>query len=252
MLWDGGTNHIETMPLAPLSNHLEMGETLVNVVSKLNADPEYQRRFARLYGRQPIDSYQFLRALAQFTAALTSANSRYDLYVRKEAGAELASHELRGLAVLRENCSPCHAGELFTDESYRNNGLDYRFPLDSGRAHITGRPSDVGRFKVPSLRNVARTAPYMHDGRFQTLEEVLDHYDHGLVTSTTLDKAFQREKGLPRLKLSAQEKQDVIAFLGTLTDESFLHDERLADPTTSSTGTGALSIGVSVSKSIPY
>ncbi|TGE08232.1 cytochrome-c peroxidase [Hymenobacter fodinae] len=230
LLWDGGANHIETMPLAPLANHLEMGETLANVLHKLNANPDYQRRFAKLYGRQPIDSYQFLRVLAQFTASLTSANSRYDHFRRHEAGGMLSKSELRGLSVLRRNCTPCHAGDTFTDESYRNNGLDRAFPLDSGRAHITGRRSDVGRFKVPSLRNVAVTAPYMHDGRFQTLEQVLNHYDQGIVTSPTLDPIFQQPNRRPQIPLSPQEKTDLLAFLNTLTDESFLHDKRLAAP----------------------
>ncbi|QJX47887.1 cytochrome-c peroxidase [Hymenobacter taeanensis] len=252
LLWDGGANHIETMPLAPLSNHLEMGETLADVVRKLNASAEYRQRFAQLYGRQPIDSYQFLRALAQFTAALTSANSRYDRYMRQEAGGELSDGELRGLAVLRKNCAPCHAGELFTDESYRNNGLDHAFPLDSGRAHITGRRSDVGRFKVPSLRNIALTAPYMHDGRFKTLTEVLDHYDHGLAASPTLDTVFHQLQGPPGITLSAQQKQDLLAFLGTLTDETFLHDKRLAAPASHSTGTTALTAGVATGNSKSY
>ncbi|TGD82645.1 cytochrome-c peroxidase [Hymenobacter wooponensis] len=252
LLWDGGANHIETMPLAPLANHLEMGETLANVVRKLNADPVYKQLFADLYGRQPIDSYQFLRALAQFTAALTSANSRYDHYVRCEAGGELTKSELHGLLVLRKSCSPCHSGDMFTDESYRNNGLNHTFPLDSGRAHITGRKSDVGRFKVPSLRNVTLTAPYMHDGRFQTLEEVLNHYDQGVVVSPTLDPLFLQPTGRPRIRLSAQEKTDLLAFLSALTDESFLQDERLADPSTTHLEARPLAAGISSHKSVPY
>jgi cytochrome c peroxidase len=252
LLWDGGANHIETMPLAPLANHLEMDETLANVVRKLNADPEYRRRFAELYGRQPIDSYQFLRALAQFTAALTSDNSRYDHYVRHEAGGWLSESELRGLTVLRKNCSPCHSGELFTNESYRNNGLDHTFPLDSGRAHITGRPSDVGCFKVPSLRNVTLTAPYMHDGRFQTMEEVLNHYDQGVVSSLTLDTQFQQAEGRPRIKLSVRDKADIVAFLSTLTDESFLQDERLADPATRPVKAQPVATRTSAPKAVSY
>jgi cytochrome c peroxidase len=252
LLWDGGANHIETMPLAPLANHLEMGETLIRVVDKLNADPAYRRRFAELYDRQPIDSYQFLRALAQFTAALTSANSRYDHYVRHEAGGEMLDNELRGLVVLRKNCTPCHSGELFTDESYRNNGLNHTFPLDSGRAHITGRPSDIGRFKVPSLRNVTLTAPYMHDGRFQTLTEVLNHYDQGVVTSSTLDARFQQTQGPPRIKLSAQDKADLLAFLSTLTDESFIRDKRLANPEAEPSKASLLATDIYAHKAVSY
>ena len=228
--WDGGPSNIETLPLAPITNPVEMDETLDNVLRKLNADASYQRRFQQVFGGSgPIDSYQFLRALAQFTAALTSSNSRYDKYARQESGGTLTASEVRGLAVLRQKCSSCHAGELFTDESFRNNGLDRRFPLDSGRAHITGGSRDVGRFKVPSLRNVALTGPYMHDGRFTTLEAVLDHYDHGMVESVTLDPQLRRSGLGPGIALAPQERQDLLAFLHTLTDEQFLRNPQLAE-----------------------
>lgn len=228
--WDGGPSNIETMPLAPITNPVEMDETLDNVLRKLNADASYQRRFKQVFGGNgPIDSYQFLRALAQFTAALTSSNSRYDQYARQQAGGTLTASELRGLTVLRQKCGSCHAGELFTDESFRNNGLDRRFPLDSGRAHITGGQRDVGRFKVPSLRNVVLTGPYMHDGRFTTLEAVLDHYDHGMVESATLDPQLRRSGLEPGIALAPQERQDLLAFLHTLTDEQFLRNPQLAE-----------------------
>ena len=221
--WDGGPKNLETLPLAPLTNPLEMDETLPRVLARLNADADYPRRFAAVYGAGPIDSYQFLRALAQFTAALTSANSRYDQVVRGEAGAVLTAGEIRGRVLVAQKCASCHATDLFTDETYRNNGLSATFEADSGRAHITRRTSDVGRFKVPSLRNVALTAPYMHDGRFATLAQVLGHYDHGVVASSTLD-ATLRPAGIP---LTATEQADIIAFLHTLTDDSFVHDSRL-------------------------
>jgi len=228
--WDGGAKNIELMPLAPITNPVEMDETLDNVLRKLNVDTGYQRRFAQVFGGSgPIDSYQFLRALAQFTAALTSSNSRYDHYSRQEAGGTFTAAEVRGLRVMRQKCGSCHAGELFTDESFRNNGLDRSFALDSGRAHITDSRLDVGRFKVPSLRNVALTAPYMHDGRFNTLSEVLDHYDHGMVESLTLDPQLRRPGQQPGISLSAQERQDLLAFLHTLTDEQFLRNPQLAE-----------------------
>ncbi|WP_231402636.1 cytochrome-c peroxidase [Hymenobacter guriensis] len=229
LLWDGGAKHLETMPLAPLTNPVEMDETLENVLRKLNADADYQRRFAEVYGRKPIDSQQLLRALAQFTASLTSANSRYDQYARGEAGGTLTPAELRGLSVLRQKCASCHATDLFTDESYRNNGLPGGFAADSGRAHITQQRADRGRFKVPSLRNVARTAPYMHDGRFATLAQVLAHYDHGVTESPTLDPQLRRADGQLGIPLTAGEQADLLAFLGTLTDERFLHDARLSE-----------------------
>ncbi|MET4107094.1 cytochrome c peroxidase [Hymenobacter sp. UYP22] len=228
-MWDGGARHIETMPLAPITNPVEMDETLENVLRKLNADASYQQRFEQVYGSRPITSQQLLKALAQFTASLTSSNSRYDHYARQEKGGELTGAEVRGLAIMRQKCGSCHAGELFTDETYRNNGLDRSFWADSGRAHITGRPQDVGRFKVPSLRNVALTPPYMHDGRFRTLREVLDHYASGMVESGTLDVQLRRSGSGPGISLTEDEKTDLLAFLQTLTDTEFLHDKRLAE-----------------------
>ncbi len=227
--WDGGPKSLETLPLAPLTNPLEMDETLPGVLAKLNADAAYPRRFAAVYGPGPITSYQFLRALAQFTAALTSANSRYDQYVRGEGSAGLSAPELRGRALFAQKCGSCHATDLFSDETYRNNGLSASFGADSGRAHITGRAADVGRFKVPGLRNVALTAPYMHDGRFATLEAVLAHYDHGVVASLTLDAVLRPAGGPLGIALTATEQADLIAFLRTLTDDTFIHNQRLAE-----------------------
>ena len=227
--WDGGPKNLETLPLAPLTNPLEMDETLPRVLARLNADVTYTRRFAAVYGPGPIDSYRFLRALAQFTASLTSAGSRYDQYVRGERNAMLSAGEQHGRVLLAQKCSGCHATDLFTDETYRNNGLDATFGADSGRAHITGRATDVGRFKVPSLRNVALTAPYMHDGRFATLEQVLAHYNHGVVASPTLDAALRPAGGPLGILLTAAEQADLVAFLNTLTDDAFLHDQRLAE-----------------------
>ena len=230
LLWDGGASNLETMPLAPLTNPVEMDETLPGVLRKLNADADYPQLFAQVYGGSgPIDSYQLLRALAQFTASLTSANSRYDKYVRQEAGGTFTAAEQSGRTLFQAKCSGCHATDLFTDESFRNNGLDTSFGADSGRAHITGRASDVGRFKVPSLRNVALTTPYMHDGRFKTLPQVLAHYDHGVQPSATLDAALRPAGGALGIPLTIQEQADLLAFLGTLTDNEFVHDARLAE-----------------------
>ncbi|RZL08354.1 MAG: hypothetical protein EOO62_15460, partial [Hymenobacter sp.] len=159
---DGGVRGLELQALAPLTSAQEMNTPLTDALAKLNADPEYQRRFAAIYGPGKIDTPQFLKALAQFTAALTSTNSHYDKHVRHEPGGEFSELERRGQALFQQKCSSCHATDLFTDESFRNNGLNAAFPVDSGRAHITLNPADAGRFRVPSLRNIARTAPYMH------------------------------------------------------------------------------------------
>jgi len=227
---DGGPKHLETLPLAPLTNPREMGTTLADVLAKLNADSAYARQFAAVYGRRPISSYQLLRALAQFTAALTSAQSRYDLHVRHAAGGHFTAAEQRGQALFGAKCGSCHATDLFTDGSFRNNGLNRRFAQDSGRVVVTFLAADRGRFAVPSLRNVARTAPYMHDGRFGTLAQVLAHYDHGMVESPTLDPVFRGPGGRLGIPLTAAEQRDLLAFLATLTDEAFCQAPDFADP----------------------
>ena len=224
---DGGVLGLELQALAPLTDAHEMNLPLAATLAKLNADAEYRRRFAAIYGPGQIDTPQFLRALAQFTASLTSAGAHYDKYVRHEAGGELSPQEVSGLAIFEAKCRNCHTTDLFTDESFRNNGLDRTFPRDSGRAHITSRAPDRGRFKVPSLRNVAVTAPYMHDGRFATLAQVLAHYDHGVQPSATLDPALRQPSGRLGIPLSAPEQADLLAFLTTLTDKAFLTDPRL-------------------------
>ena len=227
---DGGARSLELQALAPLTSHAEMDLSLPAALARLNADPDYRRRFAAIYGPGLIDTPQFLRALAQFTAALTSANSRYDKYRQHAPGVALNQQEIKGLAIFRAKCGGCHAGELFTDESFRNNGLDHTFARDSGRANITMRTADRGRFKVPGLRNVARTAPYMHDGRFATLPQVLAHYAHGVRPSPTLDPQLRRADGQLGIALSTSEQAALLAFLHTLTDEEFLTDKRLAAP----------------------
>ena len=227
---DGGVRGLELQALAPLTSPQEMNEPLADALAKLNADPEYRRRFAAIYGPGQIDTPQFLKALAQFTSALTSADSRYDKYVRHEPGGTLTASELRGRALFQQKCSSCHATDLFTDESFRNNGLDRTFPIDSGRAHISQQPTDAGRFRVPSLRNVARTAPYMHDGRFATLPAVLDHYAHGVRPSRTLDPHLRQPDGRLGLPITAREQQELLAFLNTLTDNNLLTNPRFAPP----------------------
>ena len=227
---DGGVLGLELQALAPLTSPAEMNMPLADALARLNADAEYRRQFAAIYGPGKIDTPQFLRALAQFVASLTSANSRYDKHVRHEAGGELSSNETSGLLTFKAKCGSCHATDLFTDERYHNNGLDHAFPTDSGRAHITSRTRDRGLFKVPSLRNVARTAPYMHDGRFGTLAQVLAYYDHGVQPSPTLDPLLRQPGGRLGIALSATEQANLLAFLNTLTDNDFLADRRLAPP----------------------
>jgi cytochrome c peroxidase len=170
-----------------------------------------------------------LKALSQFMATLVSANSRYDKYVRKEAGATLTATELAGLEQFKQKCAACHATELFTDQTFRNNGILNDFSHDQGRAEVSALPDDIGKFAVPSLRNIEKTAPYMHNGKFKTLDSVLDHYANEVKDSPTLDPLLQ-QGGRLGIALSDAEKQQIIAFLKTLTDNDFLTDPRFQEP----------------------
>lgn len=220
-MWDGGVNHIEVMPLAPLTNSAEMGESISNIVKKLQQHDEYPALFKNVFGGDSIDDRQMFWALAQFMTNQISANSKYDYYITgKEA---LSGQEMRGLALFRRNCAACHKEPLFTDYSFQNNGLYIVYP-DSGRYRITKKTNDVGRFKVPTLRNVAVTYPYMHDGSIATLQDVLTHYATGVVAANNNLSLQLYKNGSPGLKLNSQEQEDIVSFLNTLTDEAFLND----------------------------
>lgn len=225
--WDGGVFNLDLFSIAPIENPLEMDEKIGNVLEKLRKKEKYATLFQKAYGTKEITTERFLKALSQFMNTLVSANSRYDKYVRKEAGGTLTGEELSGLAIFKQKCGSCHSGELFTDQSYRNNGLAVYNAEDTGRHRITQKDSDKYKFKVPSLRNIAVTAPYMHDGRFYTLDAVLNHYNEGMIDSPTLEPVFRNEKKLG-IPLSTDEKTKLIAFLKTLTDDTFLKDKRFA------------------------
>lgn len=223
---DGGINHIELQPLGPITNPIEMDENISNVIAKLQASEKYRRLFKNAYGDEVINSQHMLKAMAQFMGLLYSYNSKFDHYKRREKKVELTEQELRGYGIFLEKCNSCHKEPLFSDFQFRSNGLSYNSNLkDSGRAHITGLEEDRFKFKTPSLRNIALTKPYMHDGRFTTLEQCLDHYTNGITNFTNLDPLLTN--GIP---LSAQEKSDIISFLNTLTDYEFVQDKRFGDP----------------------
>ena len=193
--WDGATSHLDLFPIIPITNEVE----------------------------------NFLKAIAQFMVMMVSYNSKYDKYVRNEDGVTLTEQELQGMHVFQEKCASCHTTDLFSDGSFRNNGLPPNSSLnDIGRAEVSGSTNDNYKFKVPSLRNVTLTAPYMHDGRFGSLESVLNFYQNGVQDSPTLDPLLKTEEGLG-ISLDDTEKLALIAFLGTLTDEEFINDERFAE-----------------------
>ena len=226
-MWDGGVNHIEVQPLAPIINPVEMDETMENVIVKLKKDLAYQQMFTEVFGDNTINSQRIFRAIAQFQGMLVSANSKYDKYVRGEPGGVLSDAEQRGLTLFTEKkCASCHVPPLFTDFSFRNNGLRYNTALnDSGRAHVTGLASDRNKFKVPSLRNITVTSPYMHDGRFKKLSEVMNHYTSGIIQSKTLAPELKE-----KIKLTENEKVDIISFLLTLSDKEFVFNSNHSYP----------------------
>lgn len=222
--WDGGINHIEVQALSPLTAPNEMAENIDSVLQKLRADAVYKKMFKKAFGKDSINSQKMLKALAQFVGTLVSANSRYDRFKRGEAAFNPA--ELHGYEVFKAKCATCHVEPLFTDNSFRNNGLPLNEYLkDYGRMRITTEPSDSLKFRVPSLRNVSVTQPYTHDGRLYSLGQVIEHYRMGIQPSPTLDSSLIN--GIPFTKL---EKYDLIQFLATLTDTSFLKNKRFSQP----------------------
>jgi len=223
--WDGGINHIEVQPLAPITAPNEMAETIENVLKKLNADTSYKRMFAAAFRNPTINSQQMLKAIAQFLGSIQSYNTKYDKVKRGEAA--FSKSEEVGYEIFKAKCNSCHREPLFTDYSFRNNGLDAQPRVqDNGRMDITGLAKDSLKFKVPSLRNITLSKPYMHDGRFYSIGRVIDHYRSGINTSQpNLDSLLKN-----RIDISNQEKIDLISFLFALKDEVLIRDARLQQP----------------------
>lgn len=225
--YDGASNNLEMVPIVPIHNELEMNENLPSIISKIETDPKYIRLFELAFPNQKISSQNMLKALAQFMTVMISANSKYDKYIRNEVGGTFTSEEKAGLQIFRNKCASCHTSDLFTDNSFRNNGLPPNPRLnDLGREEVSGDVADRYKFKVPSLRNVALTAPYMHDGRLGSLESVLNFYSNGMIDSETLDPILKNQNQLG-ISLSSEEKQQLIAFIKTLTDDDFITNSQL-------------------------
>lgn len=222
--WDGGISHIELQPLAPLLDPHEMAEDLNQVIVKLEKDKSYPVLFNQVFGSRVINSQRILKALAQFTASLVSADAKYDRVKRGEL--QFNDYEQKGYFLFRQKCARCHQEPLFTDFSYRNTGMELDSTLmDYGRMRITGRKEDSLRFRVPSLRNVFLTFPYGHDGRFTTISEVLEHYNSGIIQSATLDSSL-----IKGILISENDRFYLISFLATLTDSSFINNPMYSDP----------------------
>jgi len=219
--WDGRATTLEDQAFGPVVNPIEMNETWINVENKLNANTEYKQLFKDAFNIDYIDSTHVVMAIAQFERSLISSNSKFDKFYRGEE--TLSPSELNGYAIFNSekgDCFHCHGTQLFMDNLFHNNGLDPEPFTDLGYSTVTGNSSDDGKFKTPTLRNIEVSAPYMHDGRFFTLEQVVDHYDMGGHYSSTIDPNMKKV-GIG-LQLTNQEKVDLIAFLKTLTDSDFI------------------------------
>lgn len=242
--WDGRALSLEEQILQPVENVIEMHDTWPNVVGKLQADDGYVELFCDAFGTTTIDKYKAAKAIAQFLRTMISGNSRFDQFQRGEITPTI--DEQFGILLTQQeggdpaaglggqwgaDCFHCHphAGALFTDGIMRNNGLDSTF-TDLGLGGVTGLPQDMGVFKVPTLKNVALSAPYMHDGRFATLEEVIDHYDSGGHPSPTVSPFMKFTQG--GLQLTPEKKTQLLAFLNMLTDMDFVNNPEFQDPGT--------------------
>lgn len=232
--WDGRVKGLRHQVLHPIADPVEMGQSPEKAAAAIAASDEYRRLFARAFGDETITPERLGLALEQFLLTLISQESKFDKAARGEV--KLTAEEQRGLelfvtehdparGLFGADCFHCHGGNLFTSGQFAANGLEEVY-ADRGRAKVTGNETDAGKFRIPSLRNIAKTAPYMHDGRFATLEEVIAHYDHGVKRSPALDPNLAKHPAAG-LGLSAADQKALIAFLHTLTDESFTQP---ADP----------------------
>jgi cytochrome c peroxidase len=235
--WDGRATSLREQVLQPIQNPAEMHQSLTSLVVKLGqVDTNYPTLFAAAFGSSEITAEKISLALENYLLTLTSFEAKFDRVLRGDE--KFTAEEQRGFELFSTeydprrgqfgaDCFHCHGGTLFQSQGFANNGLDSEFS-DVGREKVTGRASDCGKFAVPSLRNVALTGPYMHDGRFRTLEEVVEHYATGVQRSATLDPNLAKhpDGGVP---LSAADKRALVAFLMTLTDERYTGDVVVAD-----------------------
>jgi cytochrome c peroxidase len=224
MHWDGGIANIEVQPLAPITAPNEMAEDINNVLAKLQADEVYRKMFTAAFGNETINSQRMLFAITQFVTFIVSASSKYDKV--KQGQASFTQTEQNGYTLFQSKCATCHPEPLFTDNSFRNTGIPVDpFVNDFGRMRITNKKEDSLKFKVPSLRNVALTFPYGHDGRYSSITSVLDHYSGGIQNGPTLDPLLKN-----KIPLSNFDKFYLLEFLKTLTDSALISDKRFAQP----------------------
>lgn len=238
--WDGRATGLEAQAAFPLSDPHEMGQALTVSAAKLRQSPKYPILFQKAFGDTAITANRITMAISQFERILISADSPYDRYLKntyKPSPIELEGMRLfntmpqLGKKIRGADCAHCHGGVKTYLELFHNNGLD-EISTDKGIAAITGMDSDHARFKIPTLRNIALTAPYMHDGRFNSLQQVLDHYSEHLKQKhlSPFLKGSSNKIGGTSLQLSAHEKKAVIAFLNMFTDTTFIHNPEFSNP----------------------
>lgn len=223
-MWDGAINHLDMQSLFPITHPKEMDENLEHVISKLQQTNIYPKLFFKSYGDTLITGEHTLKAISAFMVSLVSSHSKYDSMILKQA--LFIQQETKGYKLFKKHCNSCHTEPLFTNLKFENNGLPVDTTLnDFGRISITHQSTDSLKFKVPTLRNIEFTYPYMHDGRFKRLSEVINHYTSGIHNHPTLSKQLHEP-----INLSSNDKVDLMAFLLTLTDKRFLFDPRYGYP----------------------
>ena len=219
-MWDGAINHLDVQALAPISHPKEMNETIKSIVLKLQNHSYYPLEFYEAFQDSAITGEHVLKALSQFQVTLVSANSKYDQV--KKGAKTFTEQENNGYDLFKTNCNSCHTEPLFSTYEFAYNGLAIDTTLnDFGRMKITEESADSLSFKIPSLRNLSFTSPYMHDGRFKKLQQVLNHYTAGINESTIISEALKKP-----IVLTSNEKTDLIAFLLTLNDSDFVFDKK--------------------------
>ena len=223
-MWDGAINDLDVQALAPISHPKEMGSSIKEVLTKLNATPAYNALFAKIYGENSITGERVLKALSQFQLTLVSANAKYDQV--KQGKASFTTEEAIGYSLFLQNCNSCHTEPLFTNYQFANNGLTVDTTLnDFGRWIITKESADSLMFKTPSLRNLRYSYPYMHDGRFSTVQQVVDYYMRDIKRYKNLSPPLNTP-----IILSPIDKINLIAFLNTLNDEEFIRNTKYQFP----------------------
>jgi cytochrome c peroxidase len=229
--WDERADSLESQTLMPIQDSVEMGLTLPELVAKVEVESYYPPLFEQAFGSPQVSSDRISRALAQFVRSMVSYQAKYDQGVATNFS-NFTPQENLGRQIFngRGRCDTCHTTDLFIAPTARNNGLDLVL-TDNGLGNVTGNPADNGKFKVPSLRNIALTGPYMHDGRFATLAEVVAFYNNGVQASPNLDQRLRQNNGQPRrLNLNQNEQAALVAFLNTLTDPTFVAEAKFSDP----------------------